>query len=146
MFGKDFGTDLHICRANVYEQNGSRRFVTSGRQIDIQLKSVMEHNVTLGEQNVHYYLESKNYNDLIYRRNEGDALIPLLLVVFIFPTDEGEWVLVSEEDLKIKRHAYWYYPDEKADFTSNTTSQVVKIPRSNRIDLDFFPMIFNYFR
>jgi hypothetical protein len=145
LHGKDFGTDLHVCKATRIDRGGKIRLLNSGRQIQIQLKSVLEHNVNVADKDVHYNLEAKNYDDLIDRRNESGSVIPLILVVFIFPSKEDDWVAVTEDDLRLKRHAYWFYPDANQTYTSNDASQVIKIPKSNRIDLDFFPMIFNYF-
>jgi hypothetical protein len=143
--GKDFGTDLHICKANVIDRGRYQRLLMTGRQVQIQVKSVQEHLIRPGDQHISYDLETKNYDDLIDRRNELGSLIPLILVVFIFPTNQEQWLTLTAEELIIRKRAYWYMPDESVGYTPNSTSQVIHIPSSNLIDMNFFPMIFNYF-
>src|ERR1700743_3814922 len=125
--GKDFGTDLHICKANVIDRGSYQRQLMTGRQVHIQVKSVQEHLIRSGDQRISYDLETKNYDDLIDRRNELGSLIPLILVVFIFPTDQEQWLTLTTEELIIRKRAYWYIPDENASYTPNSTSQVIHI-------------------
>src|SRR5579863_1976563 len=133
--GKDFGTDLHICKANIIDRGRYERHLMTGRQVHIQLKSVHEHLVRITPKHISYDLEAKNYDDLIDRRNELGSVIPLVLVVFIFPTDQDQWLTLSTEELIIRKRAYWYLPDDNARYTPNSTSQVINIPNSNLIDM-----------
>lgn len=144
--GKDFGTDLHITKYNIHDRGGYKRRLTSPRQVHIQLKSVLEHNVRLTNSTLNFDLETKNYDDLIDRKEELGFSIPLILVVFVLPSDESKWIEVTPENLTIRKSAFWYYPEEELkSYSKNANTQVVKIPRSNLIDSDFFPMIFQYF-
>jgi hypothetical protein len=143
--GKDFGTDLHICKANTIDRGHYQRQMMTGRQIHFQVKSVQEHLIRTTPRHISYDLETKNYDDLIDRKNELGSYIPLVLVIFIFPTDQAQWLTLTTEELIIRKRAYWYIPDENATYTPNKTSQVINIPSSNVIGMDFFSMIFNYF-
>ena len=49
-----------------------------------------------------FRLTRKNYDDLRLR-----ALVPRILVVFVMPRDPATWVAMSEEELVLRRCAYW---------------------------------------
>jgi len=67
LHGRDYGTDLHIREAKMRKNNGRGRYLTTGRGLDVQLKAVTEKYVTVTPTHIKYSLESKNYNDLIWR-------------------------------------------------------------------------------
>ncbi len=146
--GKDYGTDLQIAKTKIRTQNNKKCYYKTGRQVDFQLKSVLEKNITETEAYFSYHLEVKNYNDLIqrmrdYTQEEDD--FPLVLIVFIFPNNESEWVNITENELTIRKCAYWYYPESDMDISENKQTQVIHIPKENIIDIDFFNFIFQKF-
>ncbi len=64
--------------------------------------------------------------------------MPLILILFILPDCELEWVKVFEDELIISKHAYWYYPDANDNKSGNSFSQTIEIPLDNKIDFSFF--------
>ncbi|WP_422071176.1 DUF4365 domain-containing protein [Tranquillimonas rosea] len=72
----------------------------------------------------------KQYNDL---RSETFST-PRLLVVLFLPESEAEWLIHTEEDLRLQRCAYWVSL-RGAEESENATSQTVYIPRKQRFDV-----------
>lgn len=70
--------------------NRGGRFVNTGFGFDYQLKSSA--NVTFNAGCLVYDLESKNYNDL----STEEGLFPKVLILFVLPKDETEWLTVSQ--------------------------------------------------
>jgi hypothetical protein len=73
---------------------------------------------------VTFRLPIKNYDDL-----RADLLWPRVLIVVVLPVDDAEWLVHSEEDLRIRRCGYWLslrgWPA-----TTNRRTVSVRIPRS----------------
>jgi hypothetical protein len=139
---RDFGTDLTIRKAQYVE--GRNRYLTTGKAIDIQVKSVLSNNITETDTTINYYLESKNYNDLIDRLKEKGAFIPLILIVFIMPNNEREWITLTPQELIVRKCAYWYrVVDQEVEYTENKTKVVIRIPKQNIVSIDFFNNQFN---
>jgi hypothetical protein len=143
--GKDYGTDLHIAKAVKYGES----FCETGRQVHIQVKSVIETSEHLFEttDKIKYDLRGKNYNDLVFRIKEN-SYIPLILILFIFPNNPENWLQVTKEHLILSKCAYWYYPEEKTglEYINPKSTKRIEIPKSNLILMDFFPYIFNHFK
>jgi hypothetical protein len=64
----------------------------------------------------------------------------------VFPNNANEWVEVSENELILRKCAYWYYPNQDITYTNNTHTQVIYIPKENLVTLDFFDTIFDKFK
>lgn len=142
---RDYGTDLTIRKANLCPVR--RRYLTTGKAIDIQIKAVSQkyvrHYDDPSKAYIKYDLEVKNYNDLIVRANENGAFIPLILAIFVMPEDHSEWLTLNEEELILKKCAFYYQIPSGTEPTSNSTTIVIEIPRTNKIGLDFYTNIFN---
>jgi hypothetical protein len=140
--GRDYGTDLLIRKAHFHAVR--KRYLTTGRAIDFQVKSVLEKNITYAPSTINFYLEVKNFDDLVDRKREKGALIPLILIVFILPDSEDEWVTVTPEKLIVKKCAYWFKLDvENPEYSENKTKVVVRIPKVNIVDLKLFDRLFD---
>lgn len=111
--------------------------------IDIQLKSTTASKVTITNGEIGYKLEEKTYNKLILRRDKGN--VPLILILFILPEEREDWVKVKSDELLLRKHAFWFYPDSSATFTGNKSSITIKIPQAQQLDIDFFPDILTHF-
>jgi hypothetical protein len=100
-----------------------RQRIESGFRIDIQAKSTTL--ARLNPTEVRYDLEVAAYETLRY-----PAGCPRLLVVLVLPDDEARWLSQSEEELVVRRAAYWLslrgFPP-----TKNRRSSRVSIPRGN---------------
>lgn len=94
----DYGYDGTVKDVN----NRDGRYVNTGFGFDYQLKS--SSNVTFSEDCVIYDLESKNYNDLITE----EGLFPKVLILFVLPRDESEWLTVTSDKMTLKKCAWWY--------------------------------------
>lgn len=135
----DHGVDLTVNQVLRKMTGMKYRYFQTGRCIDIQLKSTTLKNIEEDEIYIKYDLEVKNYNDLIDRKNEN--LIPLILILFILPDEETEWVNVSENELVLKKCAYWYYPEGNV-CSENSSTQRIHIKKDNIISLNFFNYYF----
>lgn len=139
-FQRDYGTDLTIRKAKVCPVR--KRYLTTGKAIDIQVKAVSETYVVdyndASKTNIKYDLEVKNYNDLIDRANEKGAYIPLILAVFIIPTDKTKWIELRTDELMVRKCAFWFQIPVGASHSTNKTTVRIEIPKANRIALDFY--------
>lgn len=153
----DFGVDLVIRETHQYLINNTRRFLTSGNVVDIQLKCTTLKNIEFieikGERFVKYDLDAKNYNDLIYRRKLKDTqfLDPLALLLVVLSENENEWLQLSFDD-KNEQHsmtfngaAYWFYPDKDMALSNNKSSKRITIPAKQKVDLNFLKYLFDNF-
>lgn len=93
-------------------------------RIEIQLKATI--NFTINSNNeIPFSLDLKNYNDL-----RVNTMIPRLLVVFCMPRDNNEWLKHSEEELTLKKCAY-YLNLKGMPESNNSGSQTVYVPIAN---------------
>lgn len=83
------------------------------------------------ENRIAYPLEVKNYNDLIGE----DYHIPRILIVLVVPEDVNSWLEQSEEQLAMKRCAYWLSLRGENE-TTNSETVTVSIPRQNQFTAD----------
>lgn len=93
-------------------------------KLDLQLKATTCPPIT-GD-SFTFRLPMKNYNDL---RLENTHL-PRLLVVLTLPEDALDWLNHTEEQLALKRCAYWHNL-RGAPESANQTTQNVRISRYN---------------
>lgn len=95
-------------------------------KLDAQLKA--SSGLTDADDHFAFVLPKKNYEDL-----RADTVTPRILVVLDMPEPSDDWLLVTNDNLVLRRCAYWTslagFPD-----TSNTTSVTVRIPKANRFD------------
>lgn len=142
---RDYGTDLTIRKANYC--SFKKRYLTIGKSVDIQVKAVTEKYVKGIDDDkvdfIKYALESKNYNDLVVRANEGGICMPLILCVVVIPNDECDWYSLTEDALILRRCAYWYRIEPGTLETDNTSNITITIPKTNRVSDDFYNDIFN---
>lgn len=137
---RDYGTDLTIRKAKLCPVR--RRYLTTGKAIDIQVKAVTEiyarHYDDTTKNFIKYDLELKNYNDLVDRANENGSVIPLLLAIFIMPSDKLQWIDLKQEELVLRKCAFWYKIPVNSVHSTNSTSVTIEIPKANKISLEFY--------
>lgn len=113
----DYGFDGTIkdvsCRGGRYFENGFG--------LNYQLKSSC--NVTNKDGRVIYDLECKNYNDLVIETTS----FPNILILFVMPKDECEWIDFSIGRLIIRKCAWWYSLEGQPP-TANSKTKRIKIP------------------
>lgn len=116
----DYGVDLSLCHIG---RRGSR-VGESGFRLDLQLKSTTTVQVTADQ--IFYDLEVRAYDDL----RDPTLGNYRILVVMVLPADEAQWTSQSEDQLSIRRCAYWLslrgFPQ-----TTNLRTTRVAIPRGN---------------
>lgn len=131
----DLGVDYQLKRTYTYTMpNGKTRFQYDSRYIDVQLKATTENQVILQPGLVRYDLEAKNFNDLVERQLNGVA--PLILILFVLPDLDTDWVDLDHTELRLRRNAYWYQPPAGSVQTTNQHTIRIDIPVANRLDMD----------
>lgn len=97
--------------------------------LDLQLKATVNlKKATDGF--FHFPLKQRNY-DLL----RIDTQTPRLLVVLDLPAERGDWMTITEEELVLRRCAFWLSLagyEEKP----NRSSVTVHIPPENRFDIE----------
>ena len=96
--------------------------------LELQLKAT----VNFGEPRdgcFHFPLKRRNY-DLL----RVETQTPRLLVVLDLPKDEREWVTLTEDELVMRRRAYWLNL-RGFEETENRSSVTVRIPGGNLFDV-----------
>ena len=99
------------------------------RPIELQLKAT----VSLGDPLDGCYrfrLKVRNY-DLL----RIETQTPRLLVVLDLPCDENDWVTINEDELILRRRAYWVNLKGYEE-TTNRTSVTVSIPKGNVFNVE----------
>jgi hypothetical protein len=120
----DFGVDRWI--GFLTSMGGERRDL--GHHVGVQAKATMRADVS--RTHVTYDLDAKNYRDLALP--EG---LPRILVLFVMPPDEAEWLKLTDDELVLRRCAYWMHLRGRPP-TTNREKVRVSIPRANRFDVD----------
>ena len=95
-------------------------------QLNFQAKATTQ-DIRIGSE-LHFPLSIKNYNDL-----RADTLIPRILIVLLMPREQSQWINQTDEELCLRRCAYWVCLADKPD-TTNTSSVTVEVPTSNVFD------------
>ncbi|MDX2038127.1 MAG: DUF4365 domain-containing protein [Isosphaeraceae bacterium] len=92
-------------------------------RIDVQLKATARQ-PTFQDDHLDFPLSIKNYDDL-----RAESLVPRILVVLLLPVDEEAWLTQSEDEMIIRRCAYWTSLVHQPE-TGNRSSVSVRVPRS----------------
>ncbi len=112
----------------LFSARGGKGTVRSPR-LEAQVKCTSQD--VIKEDRIAYPLEIKNYNDLI----GSDYHTARILIVLIVPKDVNQWLAHSEEQLAMKRCAYWTSLKNWPE-TTNDESVTVSIPRQNHFTPD----------
>jgi Domain of unknown function (DUF4365) len=143
------GTDIEIEQTVSYHRKGKERHFSLGRSVEVQLKTTTKKHTIKDDQGFKFDLESKNYDDLIFRKNnrlvEGNETNPLILVVVVLPEEKEEWIKIYKDEglTLLGGTMFWFYPEVNDGFTNNIVSKRIHIPSENQLDLDFFLKIFS---
>lgn len=98
-------------------------------RVEVQLKSTSQ-SLPSDEENYHYSLKAKNYNDFI-----KPATCDTLLCVLVLPGDKSEWLSVTPDELVLRKCMYWKKIDGSVP-TENTQSITINIPKENVVTSD----------
>lgn len=135
----DNGTDLSIIEVDYRTENAKKRYFDTGREIKIQLKATSESSINENDDIIKYDLETKTYNDLISRM---ETRYPLILILFVLPTQISDWINISDHELIARKCAYWFFPEEVEQLTTNATRKRIKINKENILNDDTIPYLF----
>lgn len=142
---KDKGIDFELSRVSTFTNLlGHKEVLPDSKAIHIQMKCTTMSRVSFTDKFVSYPLEARTYDKLVFRNNNPHNA-PLILILFVLPSDKPEWVEVEPNRLIFRHSAYWFLPDPKAELTANASSIQVKIPLENRFVLETIPDLFNKF-
>ena len=104
-------------------------YYETGFGINYQLKSSWD--VSFDGNYIVYDLESRNYNDLILER----TMLPSILILFVLPENESQWLTVSEDQMIIKKSAWWCSLKGLPP-THNTSKKRIRIPKNQLLTPD----------
>ena len=125
------------------EPDGEIRYFGEGCILALQLKSTTAKSVSIKENGeIIYDMEAKTYRDLVMRRLSP---APLILILFILPSERNEWLEINDDGTFLKNKAFWYVTPKEAEMTNNTSSIRVTIPPENSIRPDTLSHIFQAF-
>jgi hypothetical protein len=144
--GNDYGADFMVSRTTTYIHNGSTRYLKDNKYIDIQLKATTENGITIDAASgtIKYTLEVKNFNDLVVRKNTNN-LTPLVLILYILPVDKNHWVDMNNNEILLRKNAYWYVPPDGTAFSNNVATVTITIPQTNVLDINCFDTFYQNF-
>ncbi|MDQ6530296.1 DUF4365 domain-containing protein [Flavobacterium sp. LHD-85] len=132
----DLGIDYTLKKSYQYTKpDGTLRWNFDSRYIDIQLKATTENSIIYEANSIKYDLEVKSYNDLIERQTNGTA--PLVLILFVLPVNSNLWVDINNNEIRLRKNAYWYIPPTGSGWTSNTSRIRIEIPNTNLLGINF---------
>ena len=103
-------------------------------RVDFQLKSSTDYEIR--ETEIAYDLRVENYNRLVQEKD-----IPRVLILFIMPKDDAEWLIQNPDELCLRKCAYWLSLMGEAPST-NTSQKRVSIPKANIFDVNGLPNLF----
>lgn len=98
-------------------------------KLDVQMKTWTGDDES-GEE-MRYPLKRKNYNDLILT----DVLSPRVLILVTLPRDISDWIVLSPQQLILRRCGYWVSLAGQPT-SDNDTSVTVSVPRVNVLTIE----------
>ncbi len=138
----DYGTDLEIKEVDFRIENQHKRYLETGRELKFQLKATTENSIVFEDEIIKYDLNSSTYNDLLTRKNTKS---PLILILFVLPSDKTNWLNISDNELITRKCAYWFFPDKTELLTANSATKRISINRKNFISNESLNQLFeNY--
>lgn len=145
---KDFGDDLLIKEVEKTETKTGFSFLTTGRQVGIQVKCTTEKNVKLKNGKLSYRLRGRNYYHLSIRKKKWkeNSHIPLILVLLVLPKNESLWLQLnfSEGGLTIGGKAYWYMTPDLPKATLEKSAYTISISKENQLNLGSISELFEF--
>lgn len=98
-------------------------------KLDVQMKTWIGDDEKGRE--IRYPLKRKNYDDLILE----DVLAPRVLVLVTVPRDISDWIVLSPQQLILRRCGYWVSLAGQPP-SDNDTSVTVSVPRANALTVE----------
>ena len=95
-------------------------------RVDFQVKATTRY--AIGDAGISYDLRVEDFNRLIM-----DDDIPRVLILFIMPDDEEQWLAQSEDQLCLRKCAYWVSLMGQP-FSRHSSTVRVTVPLTNLFD------------
>ena len=89
---------------------------TTSRRPRVELQIKCTHVDDGHSEHLAYDLKIKNYDDL-----RADTIVPRILVVVLVPEDVDSWLHVTDEEMCLRRRAYWHSLAGSPETTNDTT-------------------------
>jgi len=99
-----------------------------GRRPRIEFQAKATAREVLRHDHVRFPLSIKNYDDL-----RLESRVPRLLIVVVLPTHDDDWLVHSEDELRVRHCGYWVSLAGR-QATTNAASISVIIPRIQMFD------------
>jgi|SRR5688572_2369307 hypothetical protein len=99
-----------------------------GRRPRIEFQAKATSALMLHPDHLVFPLSRKNYDDL-----RADVRVPRLLIVVVLPASEEEWLVHSEEELRLRHCGYWLSLAGRPS-TTNAASISLTMPRAQVFD------------
>jgi hypothetical protein len=131
----DAGIDYHLIR-QIQRGNKIRSLSTA---LDFQLKSTENWEET--DKYIKYALDSKNYNDIIYRNKEND--VRLILILMCLHRKENQWINIHKNKIIFREKLYWFYTESIDLLENENSNKTIYIPKENVLDVRAFKKIVN---
>ena len=93
-----------------------------GRRPQIHFQAKATARDLVSQNRIHFPLPVKNYDDL-----RIEAINPRILIVLIMPQETQEWIDQTDDELCLRRCAYWMSLEGQPP-SSNTSSVTVRVP------------------
>ncbi len=97
--------------------------------LDLQLKATTVIPENQGD-SLPFRLPMKNYRDL-----RDKTQTPRLLVILELPKDKEQWMLVTDQELVLRRRAYWLSLQQDYEEISDQETVTIHIPTENVLDV-----------
>jgi hypothetical protein len=102
------------------------------RRLNINLQVKCTERLTGDEDHWTFRLKRKNYVDL----TDPDVHLPSLLVVLNVPPNLDDWLVWGDDEMTLRRRAYWLSLKGQAPLAPDQQSATVYVPRKNVFDVD----------
>ena len=112
--------------------------LTGMSRVDFQLKATTRYDIQGSD--IAYDLRVEDYNRLLATDD-----LPRILILFLMPDDPDEWLSYTEEELCLRKCAYWASL-MGLQHSSNVSSQRVHVPLANRFHPNGLQSMFNQVR
>ncbi len=101
-------------------------FAGTRPQIDFQAKATSQ--MLVHGDMIHFPLPVKTYDDL-----RADTRTPRILIVLLMPGDDSAWLTQTDDELCLRRCAYWFSLAGRS-VVPNVSTVTVQIPIANMFD------------
>lgn len=136
----DYGTDLEIKEVDYRIENEHKRYLETGRELKLQLKATTENSISIEDDVIKYDLKASTFNDLIKRKK---SRTPLILILFILPSEKSKWIQITDKELVAKKCAYWFLPEGISVETTNVAKKRIEISKDNLISGEVLNQLFD---